>query len=309
MDQANSLCRSPMTTLIVIATGLLAVAMLLPLLIRIAYRAPRIQALSTPTELDLPHQETRIPTANGKHLFAWFIPLPEGLERGPAVAVMHGWGGNAGHMLPFASLLHEQGYAVLLLDARNHGQSDTDGYSSMPRFAEDLEHGLDWMRQQPRVDPRRLFLLGHSVGAAATLLLASRRQDLSGVVSISAFAHPAELMRRQMQSHHIPYMPIGWLVLQYVQWAIKARFDDIAPRNTIRRVSCPVLLVHGEKDKVVPPADAHKIYANRLDERVELLLLPKAGHDSRRAIARHGQALIAFLQRNEDGTQYSATKT
>ena len=294
-----------MTTLIVIAFVLLAVAVLLPLLIRLAYRAPKVQAQTTPDDLGLPHREIRIPTANGKQLFAWFIPLPDGLESGPAVAVIHGWGGNAGHMLPFASLLHDQGYAVLLLDARNHGQSDTDGHSTMPRFAEDLEHGLDWMRQQPGIDPQRLFLLGHSVGAAATLLLASRRQDLAGVVSISAFAHPAELMRRQMQSHHIPYVPVGWLLLRYIQRVIKARFDDIAPCNTIRQISCPVLLVHGEKDKVVPPADSRKIYANRLDDRVELLLLPKAGHDSRRAISRHGEALIAFLQQSMDSTQNS----
>lgn len=291
-----------MTTLILIAFGLLAVAILLPLLIRLAYRAPKIQEQSTPADLDLPYQAMRIPTANRKHLFAWFIPLPEGMENGPAVAVMHGWGGNAGHMLPFASLLHDQGYAVLLLDARNHGKSDTDGHSSMPRFAEDLEHGLDWMRQQPRIDPQRLFLLGHSVGAAATLLLASRRQDLAGVVSISAFAHPVELMRRQMQSHHIPYVPIGWLVLRYIQRIIKANFNDIAPCNTIRRVTCPVLLVHGEKDKVVPLGDAQKIYANRLDDRVELLLLPTAGHDSRRAISRHGEALIAFLRHSIEGS-------
>jgi len=269
-----------------------------PLLLRLAYRAPKVQEHITPADLDLPYQTRRIPTANGKHLFAWFIPLPDGGEISPAVAVIHGWGGNAGHMLPFASLLHDQGYAVLLLDARNHGQSDADGHSSMPRFAEDLEHGLDWMRQQPGIDPQNLFLLGHSVGAAATLLLASRRQDLSGVVSISAFAHPEELMRRQMQSHHIPYVPVGWLLLAYIQRTIKARFDDIAPCNTIRQISCPVLLVHGEKDKVVPAADAQRIYANRLDDRVELLLLPKAGHDSRRAISRHGEALIAFLQRN-----------
>lgn len=298
-----------MTTLIVIAIALLTVTVLLPLLIRTVYRAPKVEAQSTPDELGLPHREMRIPTANGKQLFAWFIPLPDGAESGPAVAVMHGWGGNAGHMLPFASLLHDQGYAVLLLDARNHGQSDSDGHSSMPRFAEDLEHGLEWMKQQPGIDPHALFLLGHSVGAAATLLLASRRQDLSGVVSIAAFAHPAELMRRQMRSHHIPYMPVGWLLLRYVQRVIKARFDDIAPCNTIRQIACPVLLVHGERDKVVPSADAQKIYANRLDDRVELLLLPKAGHDSRRAITRHGQELIAFLQQTMDNSQKSPGKT
>ena len=286
-----------MNTPILIALILLAGAILAPLLIHRAYRAPRAPKHGTPADLGLPCRAIRIPTANGKRLFAWFIPPVQGLENGPAVAVMHGWGGNAGHMLPFASLLHGEGYAVLLLDARNHGDSDNDSFSSMPRFAEDLEHGLDWLGRQPRIDRQQLFLLGHSVGASAALLVASRRHDLAGVVSLAAFAHPADLMRRQMRSHHIPYLPIGWLVLRYIERTIQVSFDAIAPCNTIRQLTCHVLLVHGEQDDTVPLADAHRIYNNRLDDQVELLLLPDTGHDSREAILTHGGSLLAFLQR------------
>lgn len=291
-----------MYTLILVALTLLAGAVLALLLIHRAYRAPRVPEHGTPADLGLPYQAMRIPTENGKRLFAWFIPLAEGLENGPAVAVMHGWGGNAGHMLPFATLLHREGYAVLLLDARNHGNSDTDSFSSMPRFAEDLEHGLDWLGRQPRINPQRLFLLGHSVGAGAALLVASRRHGLAGVVSIATFAHPAEMMRRQMRSHHIPYRPIGWLVLRYIERTIKVSFDDIAPCNTIRQVTCPVLLVQGEVDECIPQADALHIYANRTDDRVELLVLPETGHDSREAISTHGGSLLSFFRRSTGGS-------
>lgn len=286
-----------MYTLILVTLTLLAGAILVPLLIHRAYRAPRAPKHRTPADLGLPCRAMRIPTANGKRLFAWFIPPVQGFENGPAVAVMHGWGGNSGHMLPFASLLHCEGYAVLLLDARNHGDSDNDSFSSMPRFAEDLEYGLDWLGRQPRIDPQQLFLLGHSVGAGAALLVASRRHDLAGVVSLAAFAHPADLMRKQMLSHHIPYLPLGWLVLRYIERTIKASFDAIAPCNTIRQLTCPVLLVHGEQDDTVPLADAHRIYNNRLNDQVELLLLPDTGHDSRKAIFTHGESLLAFLRR------------
>lgn len=284
-------------TYILIALLLLTGVAVTPWLIHRAYRAPRVPEHRTPADFDLPYRSERIPTANGKRLFAWFIPGGEGAGSYPVVAVLHGWGGNAGHMLPFAALLHRAGYGVLLLDARNHGNSDDDDFSSMPRFAEDLEHGLDWLLQQPDVDPRQLFLLGHSVGAAAALLVASRREGLAGVVSIAAFAHPAEMMRRQMRAHHIPYVPIGWLVLRYIERTIGVRFDAIAPRNTIQRIGCPVLLVQGEEDRCVPPEDARRIYAKRRDERVELLMLPDAGHDSMRAIGVHGNALLGFLNR------------
>ncbi len=286
-----------MSIVILVALVLLVATILAPPVIHRTYQAPREPERRTPADLGLPFHAVRIPTANGKRLFAWFVPSEARVSKAPAVAVMHGWGGNAEHMLPFATLLHEAGYATLLLDARNHGSSDADDFSSMPRFAEDLEHGLDWLAHQPGVDEQRLFLLGHSVGAGAALLVASRRGDLAAVVSIAAFAHPGVLMRRQMRSRHIPYWPIGWLVLRYIERTIKARFDAIAPCNTIRHVSCPVLLVHGEEDDRVPPSDARRIYANRPDERTTLLLLPATGHDSSDAIFAHGGSLLAFLRR------------
>jgi pimeloyl-ACP methyl ester carboxylesterase len=212
------------------------------------------------------------------------------------VVAIHGWGGNAELMLPFALHLHRAGYAVLLIDARNHGRSDADTFSSMPRFAEDLEQGFEWLLGQPGVDPQRCALLGHSVGAAAALLVASRRRDVAAVVSIAAFAHPEQLMRRQMQAHGIPYIPLGWAVLRYIERLIGIRYEAIAPVHTIRHVQCPVLLVHGSEDSSVPISDAEAIYAHRKDQRVELLTLSGASHDSVEHIDRHREALLGFLQ-------------
>lgn len=266
-----------------------------PGLIRRAYRVPRIIINDTPASLGLPCRDCRIQTANGKNLSGWLIAEKNLVAEKPAVAIMHGWGGCAAQMLPFATLLHEAGYAVLLLDARNHGRSDSDSFSSMPRFAEDLEYGLEWLKTQSGIDIRRLHLLGHSVGAAATLLLASRRRDLAGIISIASFSHPKELMRRQMRSHHIPYLPLGWLILRYIEKTIGFSFDDIAPCNTIRHINCPTLLIHGKADTFIPFTDAGEIYAHRSGDHVQLLLLENTGHNSIDAISHHGQALLHFL--------------
>lgn len=268
--------------------------------IRRAYRAPRRVEQGTPADSGLPYRNVSITTSNAKQLFSWYIP-PVAAERGaPAVVAMHGWGGNAEMMLPFARRLHQAGYAVLLVDARNHGQSDSDTYSSMPRFAEDLEHGFQWLAAQPEVDPQRLALLGHSVGGAAALLVASRRHDVAAVVSIAAFAHPETLMRRQMNAHRIPYMPIGWLLLHYIERTIGYRFDAIAPTTTIEQIQCPVLLVHGSDDRSVPVGDAEAILAHGRKGRVEMLTLEGADHDSIEHVESHGGALMDFLARVMD---------
>ncbi|MBL0352933.1 MAG: alpha/beta fold hydrolase [Dechloromonas sp.] len=241
---------------------------------------------------DLPWREVRLPTANGKQLFAWFIPAAQGA---PALVVMHGWGGNAGMMLPLVAPLHAAGYTLLLVAARCHGSSDGDTFASLPRFAEDIEAGLAWLRRQAEVDPAQLGVIGHSVGAGAALLAAIRQPALRAVVSLAAFAHPATMMRRWVAALHIPYWPLGAYILVYVQHVIGYRFAAIAPCNTIARVGCPVLIVHGLEDATVPVSEAREIYAARASDAVELLLIP-GSHDDYGDAGRQMPSLLRFLK-------------
>jgi pimeloyl-ACP methyl ester carboxylesterase len=181
------------------------------------------QAGVQPLALGLHAQAVRIPAVRGLSLFAWYVPQP-GPQPAPAVVLLHGWGGNASTLLPAAQTLHQAGYAVLLPEARNHGRSDRDGHSSLPRFAQDLGSALDWLALQPGIDTTRVAALGHSVGGAAVLLAASQRTDLYGAVIVSAFAHPEQVMRRWLAARHVPYWPMGWVVNRYVERVIGARF-------------------------------------------------------------------------------------
>jgi dipeptidyl aminopeptidase/acylaminoacyl peptidase len=259
--------------------------------IRRALAAPRIFEQGRPE--GLPWREVSVPAQKGKRLFGWFIPAP---GRGPALVVMHGWGGNAEMMLPLAAPLHAAGYSLLLVDARCHGRSDDDSFASLPRFAEDIESALDWLAGQPEIDARRLGVLGHSVGAGAALLAASRRPGVRAVVSLAAFAHPAAMMKRWLASNRVPYWPFGAYVLAYVQRVIGHPFTDIAPCNTIARVSCPVLLVHGSEDETVPVAEARQIFAARASEAVELLIV-SGSHDDYGEIEQQFAAVRDFLDR------------
>jgi pimeloyl-ACP methyl ester carboxylesterase len=258
-------------------------------LIRAGLAAPRVRESSVPQ--GLPWREARIPTVRGRSLFGWFIPAG---ERAPALAILHGWGGNAEMMLPLAGKLHAAGYALLFFDARSHGQSDGDTFASLPRFAEDLSQAVDWLQMQDEVDSSRVGAIGHSVGAGAALLLASRRNDVAAVVSLAAFAHPSGIMRRWLKHKRIPYWPFGVYILSYVQRVIGYRFDDIAPCNTIRSVNCPVLLVHGTEDETVPVSEAQEIYANRCNEQIGLLLMP-GSHDEYSELDQNIGTVIAFL--------------
>ena len=265
--------------------------------VRASLAAPRIAHDRTPAEYGLPFETVRIDTANGRRLHGWLIPpaIATALPC-PSVIVLHGWGGNAAMMLPLARPLCDAGFASLFVDARCHGASDNDNFASLPRFAEDVEHAMRWLTRRAEVDARRIGLIGHSVGAGAVLLVASRRPEVAAVVSVAAFSHPATMMRRWLAHKRIPERPLGRYVLDYVQETIGYRFDDIAPVATIVRVICPVLLVHGADDEVVPPDEARQIFAARAHDAVELLVLSGA-HDSFVDLERHLERLIDFLRR------------
>jgi pimeloyl-ACP methyl ester carboxylesterase len=235
----------------------------------------------------LPWQNVEIAGKNGKFLRGWYIPAGRRV-----MLLMHGWGGNAATLLPLAASLHTAGYSLLLLDARCHGESDDDTFASLPRFAEDIESGLDWLAQRPEIDPGALGLAGHSVGAGGALLVASRRHDIGAVLSISAFAHPAAMMRRWLLAKRIPYWPLGAYILTYVQAVIGHRFDDIAPCHTIAQVGCPVMLVHGVADATVPITEARQIR----DAGAQVELLEVAGcHEDFGDVDVHLPQVLAFL--------------
>lgn len=273
------------------------IAVAVPLTVRWAVRrglaAPCVRETATPATLGLPFQTVRIPTANGKALHGWLV-LPVATGPVPAVVVVHGWGGNAQHMLPVAPLLRDAGFAVLLIDARCHGLSDSDSFASLPRFAEDASHARDWLARRRAVDAGRIAFLGHSVGASAVLFAAAQRGGVCAVVSVSAFAHPAEMMRRWLGTKRIPAIMVDWL-LGYVERTIAHRFDEIAPLTSIARLDCPVLIVHGEQDHVVPLADALRLHAAGRAGRVEFLRL-QGDHESFDGLEREFAAVVRFLR-------------
>lgn len=244
--------------------------------------------------LSLVGQSVRFPGRRGKLLRGWYLPGNPGQ---PVAVLAHGWSSNRLALVPLARVLNQAGLAVLLFDMRNHGESDGDTFSSLPRFAEDIHAACLHLSTLPDARDRPRLLFGHSVGGAAALLAASQRDDILAVVSISAFAHPEWVMRRWLHARRLPFWPVGWYILRYVQWVIGYCFEQIAPLNVIAKVAAPVMLVHGTEDAVVPLADAKALYQARGNTPVRLTPLP-GGHDLTHSLNAARQALFDFIDQS-----------
>ncbi|HYN36910.1 MAG TPA: alpha/beta fold hydrolase [Actinomycetota bacterium] len=237
--------------------------------------------------------DVTVESVSGHVLRGWFLPGDVAAPGGPAALVMHGWGGSAQEMAPLAGPLRASGFHVLLLDARCHGRSDDDDATSMPAIADDISIGLQWLRERLDVDRSRIALIGHSVGAGACLLVASRDQEVAAVVSIASMAHPATFMETMLQ-RRLP-RPLAKLALRFVERAVGQPFESFAPVNTIGRVRVPVLLVHGDQDRTVPVEDAHTL-SFQTGCRAQLLVIPGADHASIGMLDDVGPKLAEFLR-------------
>ena len=281
---------------------LIIIGALFVTILHFGFSAPRIKETGTPELIGIPFQEVSIPTVSKskkktKKLFAWLLPVENSTE---TLVILHGWGGNAEMMLPIAAPFHKAGINILLIDSRNHGNSDPDSFSSMPRFAEDLNKSVDWLKQNHPNKSQKIAVLGHSVGASAVLLAASKNKDIDAVISISAFAHPEWLMQRFLENLHLrslrlPQVLIA-LILRYIQWIIGHSFVDIASLHVVCDVEVPILLVHGKEDTVVPIEDARAIIDHCPDPHITLFEIDDAGHESVDKIELHAERLITFLR-------------
>lgn len=254
-------------------------------------RAFRIQARSwvtQPQSLGLFPERRRITTRRHKALAASFF-LPH--VGAPVVVMVHGWGANSSHLLHMVPRVLAEGLNTVVFDARCHGLSDDDGFASLPRFAEDAEAVMEVLRRRGYGD---IILLGHSVGAGAVLLVASRTPNLRAVISLSAFSHPEPMMNGWLVERGIPLRPWGGIINRGVEWFIGHRFNDIAPQTTVSLVQAPLLLVHGEDDDVVPLR--HLRVLADANPRATVLTLPGVGHNDPEGFARHSDLIMNWLR-------------
>jgi pimeloyl-ACP methyl ester carboxylesterase len=121
--------------------------------------------------------------------------MPVGVQAPiPSVLLLHGYGENRSAWRDLSKELVNRGWAVLSLDLRGHGESKTKNQRPIEaspswrtdsrEFPVDLDPALDWMKSQPRLDDRKIAVIGFDVGANLALIASGRFAEVRTVAAI-----------------------------------------------------------------------------------------------------------------------------
>ncbi len=247
-----------------------------------------------PKDFDFPLSEIRFPSIRGRDLFAWHV---EQNPDKPTLIMIHGWGRNVERMSPYFRKFYPLGYNLLAFDARGHGNSHAEENMNVVKFTEDILSAIDYVLGRPEQKNKNIYLIGLSIGGAASILAASRDKRIGKVITVGAFAHPLEVMRKQLSTRFIPYFPFTYLFFKYLKRTIKIDFDAIAPVNNIAKVEAEILLVHGKEDKIVPLEQGRKL--QKAQPKAKLWEISGRGHSNCHLETGFWERLAEFLQEEE----------
>ena len=251
---------------------LLALGTLLPLA-----KARRAWFLLSPKKYK-PSAEVAFSSQDGVQLRGWFLPSAP-TSRGDSVIICHGWQQNRTEGQQLGVSLNKRGYNVLLFDFRACGRSQGKSSSTGQEEINDLLGALSYMRSKPETQAGKIGIVGLSMGAAVSLVTASRTDEISAIVADSSFATLDWSMKWMMDLYHILPETVFGKVKKSLVRQIKRRLAlAIRPVEAVKHISPrPLLLIHGLNDRIVPAEHSQYLY-RAAKEPKELWLVEGAGH-------------------------------
>jgi len=235
--------------------------------------------------------DTRIPAEDGGELEVWRID-PEGKSRG-TVLLAHGWSRNRDRMVGRARVFGQMGFTTVLHSARDHGKSSKNRRMNAFRFAEDIETVMDWIGEP-------VLLYGHSIGAAAAVIAASRRTAQIRLLFLEGcYARTREAMFSLYRNQNRFLGPVfAPMVLLWMDIFYRFRLDTVSPVRLAPSIDLPVLIIHGGRDQNFPLHHAWRLRDSFPPGRAELFVSLGSDHSSSSLDPVYPDALHAFVERH-----------
>lgn len=226
-------------------------------------------------------QELSVP--NGKTSIYGITSLPKDLQKGQkrGVAIIsHGFNGTYHFGQDYFQTLNALGYQVYAFDfpcGSIHSRTDNNTMNmSIVDEKESLKAVVQFFCKQKEIDKHNIILIGESQGGLVSALAAA---ELKKQIRALILIYPALCIPDNWNNHYptvasIPDTTRVWGVPLGKRFFLETR--HIQPYETISAYKGPVLIVHGDKDNIVPLSYSEK--STEVYKNAALKVIPNAGH-------------------------------
>ena len=211
---------------------------------------------TTPAVAGLPEaEEVVLDTADGERVIVWHVP-PRAADK-PVVLYFHGNGGSLRGRVDRFRALTADGTGLVALSYRGYG-----GSSGAPTEAGLINDALAaYAFTRARYPAERIVLWGESLGTGVAVALAAQ-QPVGHLILQSPFTSAADVGAQRYW-----FVPVGLLMK-----------DQFRSDLRIGKVTAPVLVLHGERDNIVPMALAERLYG-LINAPKRFVRFPGIGHN------------------------------
>ncbi|MDR3611994.1 MAG: alpha/beta hydrolase [Candidatus Obscuribacterales bacterium] len=197
---------------------------------------------------------------SGKTIRGWFYVKPNAKY---TVLFSHGNGGNISSRTDIVELLNKAGTSVLIYDYEGYGASD--GTPSVAGICADGLGAYKFLVESKKIKEDQIILYGESLGAAVTTYLAERLPCRAMILQ-SGFA----------SLHRIATERYPILSIYPETFFPEPHLNNL---EILSKAHPPVLIIHGQKDTVVPCAHADSLYQHALAPK-KIVVFPETGHSN-----------------------------
>ena len=243
---------------------------------------PERELIAKPSDVGLAYEDVSLTAADGTKLHGWHVPG----ESRTTLLWLHGNAGNISHRVDnIAMLRRNTGLGVFIIDYRGYGRSE--GKPSEKGLYMDAEAAFEHLTSDLGLDPvEDIVLFGRSLGAGVAVEMATRHR-VRGVVLESGFTSVREMSNASgMGALSILFLPM-----------IDARYNSL---SKIGSALSPVMVVHGDRDDIVPFEMAEKLFA-AAPEPKRFYPIPGASHND--TYVAGGDAYFEALREFVNGTR------
>ncbi len=190
-------------------------------------------------------------SGDGESVSAYFAESPRARD---TVFYFHGNAEDIGDIMPLLSTYRLRGYNVFCVDYRGYGLSA--GEPTEANVYEDALAGLIFLTETKGIPVDSIILHGRSLGGGPATELALHH-NVGGLILESTFRSIYKL-----------YFPVRWVP-----------GDKFCNEGKLGRVQCPVLVVHGKEDQVVPVSHGETLADELPESQMETFWVEGAGHN------------------------------